>query len=98
QLVDLDVVAAARLSLEAPVASRDARALALTDELHAGLPPQPPAQLAALRVEHVAQEPWPSHDPGHLRVAAICDALGQLVGDEAATHDEHPIGPVRLAD
>ena len=56
------------------------------------------AQLSALLIEHVAQEPGPTHDPGHAGLVTKAHALGELVSDEAASHHKHSLRRVGFLD
>src|SRR5581483_1795839 len=98
QRVELHLPAVDRLGEVVAVDAAELLDLVRGDELHALRLAELAAELAALLVEHVAQEPRPAHDPRDLRRLPKADALGELVADEAPTHHEHALRRVGLLD
>src|SRR4029077_4223468 len=83
---------------EAAVRAAELLYLIRADELNALGLAQLPAELPAFRVEDVAEEPRPAHDPGQLRFLAEAHSLGELVADEAAAHHQHALGRIGFLD
>src|SRR2546428_4243949 len=98
QQVELDLVPVHRFRQIAAIAATELLDLIRGDELDALRLAELPAELAALFIQDVAKKPRPAHDPRHLRLLAKAHALGQLVPDEAAAHDEHPLARVGFLD
>ena len=80
-----------------PILGGDARHLLVIDGLDAGFAGEELDQLTALLVEHPAQEAGAALDPGGGQVG-VAEALGQLVGDEAAANHRGRLRGMHLLD